>query len=111
MTEVDDNSLRVQVTDKTLILADATVNMVLVGATAPCTSNSGKTDYTCTFEAGIPATEGDASPVLVYSWPDSEDFTHNSITSEVVNKSAGTPAGISGLSCSFEGGCLYEISG
>lgn len=68
------------------------------------------TQVTCTFDKGVPVSATDVSPKLIFANTSAktEDTALNS-SSITISNPLGTTFGQTGLSCSFAGGCLYNI--
>lgn len=86
--------------------ADSTVAAINGVESTSCTATT--TTVTCTFgDHGIPVSADEMTPTLVFITGDLESYA---VSTETISNPVGAITGMSGLECSFQGGCKYEIS-
>ena len=109
MTLLDSTTL--EFTGTNLIATSDSINCNMMGVTGTGVSSDADTKVTCTFDKGVPATDSEVTPTLVFvvAADDTED-TALTGGQTIINPLTVT-GGQSGLTCSFEGGCYYSIGG
>lgn len=83
----------------------------MLGVTGTGVLSVGDTVVTCTFDKGVPVSDAAVTPTLVFVSNTGANEATALTGSQTVTNTAGSYTGQSGLSCSFAGGCLYNIEG
>jgi hypothetical protein len=92
-----------------MLLTGYTASVSLGGVKADTVSVDSATQVTATWTKGVPVLSTPTSPVLSFTH-DTSSHVHNAATSEVVTNIVSVSGSSPSLSCSFAGGCLYEVS-
>ena len=83
----------------------------MLGVTGTGVSSDSDTKVTCTFDKGIPATDSEVTPTLVFVNTAAATEDTALTGSQTISNPLSVTGGQSGLSCSFAGGCYYNIEG
>lgn len=81
----------------------------MLGVTGTGVVSGTDTIVTCTFAQGVPTSDSPITPTLVFVTESSGTESTALTGSQTITNTAGSYTGETGLSCSFEGGCLYTI--
>lgn len=87
------------------------VDCNMLGVTGTGVVSGTDTIVTCTFAQGVPTSDSPVTPTLVFVTESSGTESTALTGSQTITNTAGSYTGETGLSCSFEGGCLYTIQG
>ena len=102
------DSTTLEFTGINLVDTADSINCNMMGVTGTGVSSDSQTKVTCTFDKGVPATDAEVTPTLVFVVTDTSEDT--ALTGDqTISNPLTVVGGQTGLTCSFEGGCHYNI--
>jgi hypothetical protein len=107
VTSVSKTETTIVFTGTNLDLADFTPTASFASIDADSIVVDSSTQITATFNLGVPIVNSEEAPLLTFS---KDDTKHFAASATLLANELYVSASLSGLECSFAGGCLYEVT-